>query len=150
MRISWGSIVTAGITASVAVILFLFLIPQIMGMGVIDITSDLGGAFSTQSPHVAGAVFLAMYGIFWAIVFSAVYNRLPGTYLTKGMIFGLMVGLISLAVLPGIMGMLNGIISPQITYEASASAMNIQAMLTLIAYMVFGLVLSWSYRPSEA
>jgi hypothetical protein len=150
MRMTWGSTITAGITASVAVVVFLILIPQLIGMGAVDITKELGNAFSTQSPHVAGGIFLALMGIVWATLFSAVYNTLPGTYLTKGMLFGLIVGLFSLAVLPNIMTTLNGMFGAQGAYTAAQFVFNAQAMVTIIAYMVFGLTLAWNYRPAEA
>lgn len=149
MRITWGSTITAGITASVAVVLFLVLIPQLLGMGAIDITRDMGMAFSTSSPYVAGSIFMAMMGIVWAALFRNVYNSLPGNYLSKGIIFGMLVGLFSLAVLPNLMTTLDAMIGTPNQYTASPFILNNTAIVTLLAYMAFGLTLAWSYNPAE-
>lgn len=150
MRITWGSMITAGITASVAVVLFMVLIPQILGMGAVDITRNLGIAFSSTSPHIAGTVFLALLGIFWAMIFSVVYNSIPGNYVAKGALFGIVVGLFSMSVLPNIMSVLDNIFGAPNQYLAPAFALNINGMVTMLAYVTFGLIMAWSYRPAES
>jgi hypothetical protein len=150
MRMTWGSTITAGITASVAIVIFMVLIPQLLGLRAIDITGEMGAAFSSSSPHMAGAIFLALMGIVGAGIFGIFYNSLPGNYVTKGALFGLMVGLFSLAVLPNIITTLSGIIGATGQYAAIPLSLNATALVSLIAYVIFGLILAWNYRPLDS
>lgn len=150
MRILSISTLTAGVLASIAVIVFMNIIPPILGLGITDITRDLGLAFSSNSPHVAGGIFLAMMGMLWATVFSAVQSNLPGNYLMKGSIYGLFVGVFSLVVLPMVMTTLDGIFGAPNQYIVTQFSMNSQALASVIAYVVFGVVLAITTRPSEA
>jgi hypothetical protein len=149
MRTTWTTTISAGITASLAIVLFMVLIPQLLGLGTIDITKDLGTAFSTSSPHLAGAVFLAALGIIWSAVFGVLYNSLPGNAITKGAIFGLIVGLFSQSVMPNIMTTLDGIFGATGAYTATAFTLDTTTIVTLVAYVVFGLTLALSTKPSE-
>ncbi len=150
MRITWGSILTAGITASVAVVLFLIVVPQLLGMGAIDLAGDLGAAFGTQSPHIAGGIFLAIIGTIWATVFAVLYSRIPGNYLTKGTLFGIVVGIFTLMIQPNLMTTLNGMLGTSGEVLAADMGVNSQAAIMLLGYVFFGLTLSWSYRPAES
>jgi len=149
MRLTLSSVITAGITASVVVVLFLMIIPKLIGLGTMDITHDIGLAFSAQSPHIAGALFLALVGIIWAAIFSVLYNAIPGGYFVKGTIFGLVVGFFSLTVMPNLLVSLGGLIGSASQYAVTPFTMNIHTILTLIAYVVFGLTMAWTYRPTH-
>jgi hypothetical protein len=148
MRITWTTI-SAGIMASIAVVLFMMIIPQILGMGTIDLTGDVGRAFSTQAPHVAGSIFLAVIGIIWSSIFASVYNSLPGNNLMKGGIYGIMVGLFSLIIMPNIITTLATIVGSSSQYSATQFGMDTTSLVTMLAYMMFGVTLALTYRPTE-
>jgi len=145
MRLTLSSVVSAGITASVVVVLFLMIVPKLIGMGEMDVTRDVGLAFSTHSPHLAGAIFLALVGIVWAVIFSVLYNMIPGGYFLKGTIFGLLVGFFSLMVMPKLLVSVGSMIGTN-QYSMTPFSINIHAVITLIAYIIFGLTMAWSYR----
>lgn len=149
MRITWGSAITAGITASVAIVLFTFLISKFLGLAAIDITRDLGAAFSAKSPYLVGSMVLAFLGVFWAALFALLYHRIPGNAVSKGMVYGLIVGVLSLSVLPKVLVTMNTIVGASTPYLATPFSFNQQTIITLVAYMVFGITLAWSYRPAE-
>jgi hypothetical protein len=148
MRLTLSSVVSAGITASVVVVLFLMIVPKLIGLGEMDITRDIGLAFSTHSPHLAGAIFLALAGILWAVIFSVIYNVIPGSYFLKGSVFGILVGLFSLMIMPKLLTSMGSMIGTN-QYSAMPVSVNIHAVITLIAYVIFGLTMAWSYRPSH-
>lgn len=149
MQINWRSSITAGILASIAIVLFMNIIPGLMGMGRIDIIRELGNAFNASSPYVAGSVCLAVLGIIWASVFSVLYNSLPGNYLTKGAVYGVIVGLFSLAILPNIMSTVDGLFGAPNEYSVVRFALNPQAIVTIVAYVVYGVTLAITNRPAE-
>lgn len=149
MRVVTGSTITAGITASVAVAAFMLVIPRIIGMAAIDITHDIGMAFNSQSPYLAGAIFLAALGVLWASLFGVFYNRIPGSSITKGAIFGIIVGLFSLSVIPNIMNSIDTVIGMSNQYPVTDLALNAQVIVMMLAYMVFGVVLSLNHRPAD-
>ncbi len=148
MQIHWSTAVTAGIISSLAIVVFMIIIPRIVGVGPVDIIHDMGVAFSTQSPHLAGMFFITLMGIFWAALFAVLYSMLPGNYMSKGIVFGLLVGLFSLSVLPNIMSSLDNMIGSPNQYVVIPFQMNTQTMTTIAAYIVFGLAMAWSYRPT--
>lgn len=150
MRMTWGTTITAGLTASVATVVFSMLIPQLLGMGSIDIIQNMGSAFNSQSPYFAGSIFMAMLGIVWASVFNMTYEKIPGNAILKGVIFGLFVGMFSMIILPSIMSVLDGLFGDPNGYTASAFGINNQMVVTMMAYMVFGIVMAFNLRPIES
>ncbi len=149
MRINWGPTVTAGITASAAIVIFMIVIPQIMGMGMIDVTRDMGNVFNQGSPYIAGAVALSILGIVWAMVYSSIQSLLPGNYISKGLVYGVIVGLFSMVLLPQIIESMHGMISGLGSYEAIPFSMNLQTLIALTAYMAFGIVLALNLNTPD-
>ncbi len=149
MRINWGPTILAGLSATIAVVLFLMFIPQILGMASIDITQNVGMAINQASPHIAGAIFMGVFGVFWAAVFTVVYGILPGNYLVKGTIYGVFVGLFSLAVLPTLMTAISGILGAQGYVDNTQLAVNTQALVTVVAFVVYGIILTKSYQATQ-
>ncbi len=142
-----GSIMIAGIMASAAVILFMLFVPPILGMNAIDIAKEVGTAFSSNSPHTAGVSFLALISIVWAAVFGVAYPMLPGTTIIKGAVFGLIVGAFSVTVLPTVITVLDGIFGAANQYTQPAMALDVQLIMTLAAYVVFGIILATTCKP---
>lgn len=142
--------VTAGVMATMAVVVMLWFLPQIMGNMPINITHDIGVAFSTKQPYVAGGAFLLALGVFWAAVYGAINTYLPGNTMTKGIVFGFLVGLVSISMQPYLVGLMDNMIGAANQYTMPQSTWTPEVLMTIVGYVGFGIVMTMIYRNTDA
>jgi len=142
--------VTAGLIATVSVVTLLWFIPQMVGNPPINITHDIGLAFSTKQPYFAGSLFMMALGIFWASIYGAIQTNLPGNTLTKGIVFGFLVGLVSISMQPYLVGLMDNMIGASNQYTIPQSTWSPEVLMTILGYVGFGVVMTAIYRNTDA
>lgn len=142
--------VTAGLVATLSVIGLLWFMPQLMGNTPINITQDIGVAFSVKQPYFAGSVFLLALGIFWAAVYGAIQTYLPGNVITKGIVFGFLVGLVSISMQPYLLGLMDNMIGDANQYIMPQTTWTPEVLMTILGYVGFGIVMTAIYRNTDA
>lgn len=141
-KFSFSSAVLAGLIATTAMTLFMFMAPS---MGIeMNIPAMLAAMF--KAPVIVGWLMHYMIGtllaINFAVLFVPKYGK-PNPGLT-GIIFSILPWLMAQIIVMPIMGLLNG--ESYFTWFFSGSM--VLAFASLIAHMVYGLVLGYFYKPA--
>lgn len=131
---NWNNGLLAGVAATL-VLSVLMVVTSAMGLGV-DTIGELRQLGATHfglpdSPVVAWIIHAVVGVVLWGLVFAGTYETWPGAPATKGVVFAVMIWLLTMSMFMPMVGA--GFFATNIGFAAPVVA--------LVLYLVFGVVL---------
>jgi len=134
MKPRFQQVLIGGFAGTILMTLMMYYVAPLMMGGPMDIAAMLADMLGTS--WMAGiTVHLLLGGLAFPIVFHALYPTLPGAGWLKGLIFGMILAVIALAVVMPMAGM--GMF--MVNHPQPAMA----AVGLLMGHAVYGIVLGW-------